>query len=169
VALHVALARPQAVRRLVLISATAGIDDGEARRARRRRDDELADELARSPDVGPFLARWLAAPMFDGLPADAAGLAERRRNTPSGLASSLRHAGTGTQDPLWDRLGELTLPVLLVAGSTDIRFVAAAVRMRARLPHAVVSVIPGAGHAVHLHQPALTARTVVSWLGVTGD
>jgi len=59
--------------------------------------------------------------MFGDVPAEANGIDERKRNTAAGLASSLRLAGTGTQTPLWDRLGELRMPVLVVTGdiSTD--------------------------------------------------
>ena len=32
-------------------------------------------------------------------------------NTVAGLASSLRLAGTGAQEPLWDRVGALTMPM----------------------------------------------------------
>lgn len=159
VALHAALDHPEALRRLVLIGGTAGIEDPGARTARRRRDDEMADGLEQEGDVEGFLRRWLAAPMFAGL-ADA-GLDERLRNTARGMASSLRLAGTGTQVPLWDRLGGMRTPTLLVAGADDLRFAAAAERMARIMPNATFSLIPGAGHAAHLAQPALTARTVV--------
>jgi 2-succinyl-6-hydroxy-2,4-cyclohexadiene-1-carboxylate synthase len=161
-ALHAALAYPGAVRRLVLIGATAGIEDPQARDARRRRDEALAEEIQREADVLPFLERWLSGPMFAGLRDP--GLEERRRNTPAGLASSLRLAGTGTQEPLWGRLGHLECPTLLLAGADDVRFAIAARRMAGLAPHAVVSLVPGAGHAAHLAQPVLTARIVQSFL-----
>ncbi len=166
-ALHAALGDPGAVRRLVLIGGTAGIDDEARRQERRARDDALADRLEQSGDVAAFLERWLAAPMFAGLDPSAAGVEERARNTPAGLASSLRLAGTGTQRPRWDELGRLEMPTLLVVGADDPRFVAAAQRMARALPHAVVALVPGARHAAHLHQPALTARIVGHWLDTT--
>ena len=61
-----------------------------------------ASELERD-GLDPFLQRWLAQPLFADLPADAADLDDRRRNTVDGLASSLRLAGTGSQAPRWDR------------------------------------------------------------------
>jgi 2-succinyl-6-hydroxy-2,4-cyclohexadiene-1-carboxylate synthase len=166
-ALHAALDDPRAVRRLILIGGTAGIDDEGRRHERRARDDALAAELEASGDLAAFLRRWLAAPMFAGLDPAAAGVEERARNTPAGLASSLRLAGTGTQRPRWDELDRLEMPTLLVAGADDPRFVAAAVRMAERLPHGVVALVPGARHAAHLHQPALTARIVGHWLDTT--
>ena len=94
-----------------------------------------------------------------GRPADVRhacptpGLDDRRRNTAGGLASSLRLAGTGTQEPLWDRLPALTMPVLLVAGALDAKFVAAAERMAGLIPHVTLAVVDGAGHTVHLERP----------------
>ena len=74
--------------------------------------------------VAAFVDRWVAHPMFGDVPAEANALAERRTNTAAGLASSLRLAGTGTQTPLWDRLGELAMPVLVVTGGNDGKFTA---------------------------------------------
>ena len=102
-ALHLAVAQPDLVERLVLVSSTAGIDD-EATRDRRRADDERrADELERD-GVDAFLERWLAQPLFANLPADKAQLADRLENTAAGFASSLRLAGTGAQQSLWPQL-----------------------------------------------------------------
>ena len=165
VALHAALQHPELVRRLVLISGTAGIEDPDARTARRVRDEALADGLERSGDVEAFLRRWLANPMWATLRGDAAGLAERRRNSAAGLASSLRLAGTGTQSPLWDRLPGLRPPVLVLAGADDPRFAAAGLRLARAARSAALSLVPGAGHAAHLAQPVLSALIVERFLG----
>lgn len=162
VALHAALSHPDRVRRLVLIGGTAGIEDPEARARRRRRDDETAEALERSGDLEGFLRRWLAGPMFVGLRAPE--VTERLRNSPAGLASSLRLAGAGTQVPLWDRLPGLGVPTLVVAGAADLRFVSLGDRMARALPSAVLSLVPGAGHAAHLEQPVLAARMVDGFL-----
>jgi pimeloyl-ACP methyl ester carboxylesterase len=60
-------------------------------------------------------------------------------------------------EPLWDRLPELAVPVTLVVGERDEKFRAIAERMRKRLPDAQVTVVPGAGHAVHLEDPEAVA------------
>lgn len=164
VALHAALAHPGRVRRLVLIGATAGIEDPASRAARRRRDEATADELERSGDVAAFVDRWLTGPMWASLPAAAAGRDERLANTATGLASSLRLAGTGTQEPLWDRLAGLTPPVLVLAGAADLRFAVAGRRLAAAARSGVLALVPGAGHAAHLEQPALVALVVERFL-----
>lgn len=163
-ALHAALAAPDRIARLVLISATGGIDDEGARDERRRRDDATASQLEGEANVDRFVTSWLAAPMFATLRRTEAGTAERRRNTPAGLASSLRLAGAGTQLPLWARLGELTMPVLVLSGATDPRYQALSERMVRSIPHAAFAVVPGAGHALHLEQPSVAASIVVGWL-----
>jgi 2-succinyl-6-hydroxy-2,4-cyclohexadiene-1-carboxylate synthase len=163
-ALHAALVASDVVERLVLVSTTAGIDDDRARAARRAADDALADHLI---DVGveQFVDQWLAQPLFATLPAARAHRAGRLTNTAEGLASSLRLAGTGTQDPLWDRLGALTMPVLVVAGELDAAYRAHGERLVAAIgDRAELAVVPGAGHTVHLEQPEAFLAVLRDWL-----
>jgi 2-succinyl-6-hydroxy-2,4-cyclohexadiene-1-carboxylate synthase len=160
-ALHVAVAHPHLVERLVLLSATAGIDDDDGERAARQAsDDALATTIERD-GVEAFLSRWLAQPMFAALADDQAARHDRLRNTAAGLASSLRLAGTGAQEPLWPHLGELTMPVDVVAGGRDAKFVALGQRLAATIgANATFTTIDGAGHAAHLEQPAAFAALV---------
>ena len=97
--------------------------------------------------------------MFSGLDEAAACRTERLTNRVEGLAASLRNCGTGTQQPLWDRLDEITAPVLLLVGVDDAKFTALAHRMADRLRHAEVVSLPGT-HAVHLEQPMEAAEVV---------
>ena len=165
IALHLALARPELVRRLVLIGATAGIDGDDERRRRRQADEALAQSLQSQP-LEAFLERWLAGPLFAGLPPSGSCLPQRLSNRPDGLAASLRRCGTGNQEPLWDRLGALTMPVLVVAGQRDERFRALGERLVSCIgDNAHLAEVPGAGHAAHLERPLDTARVVLDFLG----
>lgn len=153
VCLNLAVERPELVERLVLIGATAGVVDPAERAARVAADEELAVSIERD-GLDAFLERWLANPLFAGLTPEAAGLAERRRSSPAGLASSLRLAGTGTMEPLWDRLAAIRVPVLVLAGEQDTKFRALGERLvRAIGPNAAFRLVPGCGHAAHLEQP----------------
>ena len=165
VALHVALDNPEAVTGLVLVSATAGIEDRAERAARAAADEALAADLERV-GVAAFLDRWLALPLFAGLPVAEHDRAERETNTAAGLASSLRLAGTGTMRPRWDDLPRLAgVPVLVVAGADDVRFAAFAARLAAGIgPSAELQVVPGAGHTVHREQPDSFAAVLEGWL-----
>src|SRR5207244_5173075 len=65
--LRLALDRPEVVQRLVLVSASPGIQDDGERAARRDADERLARQIERDgADV--FLERWIAQPLFATLP-----------------------------------------------------------------------------------------------------
>lgn len=167
--LHAALTAPESVSGLVLVSGTAGIDDADERAERRADDDELADSIERDPSEGggveAFLDEWLARPMFANLPDSARHIEARQMNTTSGLAASLRTAGTGTQDSLWSRLAGLEMPVLVVTGELDAKFTDLGQRMVAAIgANAALVTIPAAGHTVHLEAPDAFVAAVRRWL-----
>ncbi|HYA69248.1 MAG TPA: alpha/beta fold hydrolase, partial [Acidimicrobiales bacterium] len=162
--LHVVTGTDLDLRHAVLIGATGGIEDSDARARRRRADEATADALETADDVARFLDDWLRGPLFGLLSLEAADRSERLRNSAAGLASSLRLCGTGTQVPLWDRLSTLRCPVLAMAGTDDTRFAAHALRIARQAPQAVASLVPGGGHAVHLSQPEQAWRIVQHWL-----
>jgi 2-succinyl-6-hydroxy-2,4-cyclohexadiene-1-carboxylate synthase len=169
VALHAGLAGDLKLSHVVFIGVTAGIEDESERDRRRRSDDALADDLEASGDVEDFIDAWLRGPLFERLQSGgAAQRSERLRNSAAGLASSLRLCGTGTQEPLWGRLGAFPCPVLALAGSDDNRFAGHALRLARLVPHGAASLVPGGGHAVHLAQPEPTGRIVRHWLDAVG-
>ncbi len=160
VALHVALAAPERVRRLVLVSGTAGIEDGAERALRSASDHRLAEELERIP-YEDFIERWRSQPLFAEDPAAVRELAgeDQRRNSPAALAAALRGIGTGEMSPLWERLGELRMPVSLLVGERDAKFTALGRRMAGLIPAAELIVLAG-GHNLALENPAAVARAL---------
>jgi 2-succinyl-6-hydroxy-2,4-cyclohexadiene-1-carboxylate synthase len=161
--LQLALDRPEVVHRLVLVSASPGIADPDERAARRAADERLAQEIVRD-GVDAFLERWLAQPLFASLPRERSGIDERRAdNTVGWLTYQLRVLGQGVQPSNWDRLGELRMPVLLIVGELDTKYVDIARRMADRIADVRVEVIPSAGHACHLEQPELVAHLLATW------
>jgi 2-succinyl-6-hydroxy-2,4-cyclohexadiene-1-carboxylate synthase len=163
-ALRIALDRPELVDALALLGATAGIEDADDRAARVEIDERLAGGLERK-GVESFIDGWLAQALFSRLSRAAAGVEERRRGTVEGLASALRLLGTGMQEPVWDRLGELSMPVLLMAGEHDTKFSALGFRLAAAIgDNAGISFVPGAGHAAHLERPDSVAMILSRFL-----
>ncbi len=157
VGLHVALAAPERVSRLVLVSSTAGIADVTERSARRAADDALAEDLEQRPFI-EFMDRWQAQPVFAADPPEvhAEMRAEQQCNDPLALASVLRGIGTGAMTPLWDRLGELTMPVTVLVGERDEKFHALGRRMVELLPHGQFAIVSG-GHRLPLENPRAVA------------
>jgi len=163
IALHVALAAPERVSRLVLVSTSAGIEDAAERAERRRSDHRLADELESGGWAGfdSFIERWRAQPLFAGEPPEAGRLAreDQRCNRPDALAAALRGIGAGQMEPLWDRLADLQMPVTVLVGARDEKFQTLGKRMAELLPDARFVLAPG-GHGLPLENPGAVAVAI---------
>jgi 2-succinyl-6-hydroxy-2,4-cyclohexadiene-1-carboxylate synthase len=162
VAVQAALEHPDRIERLVVIGTTPGIADDLERAARREADEALAAELEAGLDIEAFARRWARQPILKGQPPDVAAAAheDRLRNDPSGLAAALRGLGQGAWAPMWDRLGELSMPVTAIAGERDAAYAKIGERMATRIPGGKALIVPATGHAVHLEAPAIVAAAL---------
>ena len=168
IALSFAAAFPERLAALVLVGASPGLADEEARAARRAADSALADRIE-AEGVLAFAERWAKHPII----ASQARITQpylremrRRRlgNRPWGLANSLRGVGTGAMPSVWGALPDLRVPTLLLTGEEDLKFRGIAREMRALMPEARHEVIPGAGHCAHLERPEATAAAIQTFL-----
>lgn len=154
-ALSIALERPDVVQTLVIISANPGIEDAGERAARRRSDEGMAT-LVEARGTEAFLDQWLAQPIFGGL--DRTEAQRHRLSSPSDIARQLRVLGQAAHPPMWDRLGDLSMPVTVIAGERDEKYAAIARRLATAVgPNAALHIIPGAGHALLQEAPAAVA------------
>ncbi|HEV2785448.1 MAG TPA: alpha/beta fold hydrolase, partial [Solirubrobacteraceae bacterium] len=68
---------------------------------------------------------------------------------------------TGVMAPLWERLGQLRdLPVAVLAGERDPKYVGIGERLARTLPRGTLRVVPGAGHALPLEAPNAVAAAI---------
>lgn len=165
IALHAAVHHPRAFRALVLVGATPGIEDAALRRSRRAADEELARWMECSP-IDAIVDFWESQPLFATQDAELrrAQRAGRLAFAPDRLAAMLRATGQGTLPPLWDRLPEIAVPVLAVAGAEDAKYAAVAEEMATALPRGRAALIPGAGHAPQLERPEEFAGLLTDFL-----
>ena len=165
VGLHFAVHARHRLRRLILESASPGIEDAAERARRARSDDELADRILANGLLA-FVDEWEAQALLRPAPHVSQGVRDRQhalrlQNSTLGLANSLRGMGTGQQQPLWSALPDLDLPVDLIVGENDTRYCAVGERMRSLLPHPQLTVVEAAGHTVHVDQPPAFVKAVL--------
>jgi 2-succinyl-6-hydroxy-2,4-cyclohexadiene-1-carboxylate synthase len=116
-----------------------------------------------------FVNDWTLQPLFAtqrALPPTVmqAERERRLRNRPDALAAALRAFSVGSQPSFWDRLSSVGSPTLLLTGEEDSKFTETARRMSEKIPTCVHTIIPGAGHAVHLERPDVWLEAVKSAL-----
>jgi 2-succinyl-6-hydroxy-2,4-cyclohexadiene-1-carboxylate synthase len=168
VALDLACRHPEVLSCLILEGASPGIEGVDERKERRAHDEALADEIERR-GLEWFVDYWQEIPLFatqKDLPRAVKEVIRRDRlsNSARGLSMSLRAAGTGAMVPLWDSLGDLRIPVLLVVGKKDRSYAETGEAMRRRIPGCVLAEVEGAGHCPHLENPEGFADLVERFL-----
>jgi 2-succinyl-6-hydroxy-2,4-cyclohexadiene-1-carboxylate synthase len=169
-ALALALEHPELVHRVIALGASPGIDNDVERIARRAEDERLARKLETS-DFAEWLEDWYGQPLFDGLRASpdfAALLARRTRARPADLAQALRVLSTGRQPPLRHRLADCPVPLLLMAGAEDTKYLASNQDLARLSPFIDAVAVPRAGHAPHLEQPDEFCRALRAFLSAAG-
>ena len=167
-ALYMAVNHPDKVDRLILESSSPGLADPTARQARIESDNALADWILEN-GMKAFVNRWESVPLFASqkrLPEERQmGLrVQRLGNRPIGLANSLRGMGTGQQPSLWHDLDQLDIPILLLAGDLDQKFVTIGKQMLTTLPNATMKIVANTGHTIHFEKPNLYRQLITNWL-----
>jgi pimeloyl-ACP methyl ester carboxylesterase len=143
------LAHPERVRALMLFDTGPGFKSDKSREAwnenARRRGDDLD-------------ARGLAA--LGG--SDEVRLSQHRNA--SGLAGAARGMLTQRDASAILSLETIRVPALVLVGANDTNFLAATDYMAAKIRGSTKVVIPDAGHAANLHQPARFNQAVEAFL-----
>lgn len=167
-ALSLAMLAPHRLRSLTLESSSPGIADAAERAARRQHDEQLATRIERD-GITSFVDYWESIPLFATMRSLSEEIrqtirAQRLANRSSGLAGCLRGMGTGTQPSWWDRLDQLSMPVHLIAGELDTKFTVIAEQMHKQIPDCKLTIVPEAGHTVHVEQAEIFDTIVMSYL-----
>jgi pimeloyl-ACP methyl ester carboxylesterase len=140
---------PNRVRALMLFDTGPGFKKDEAR----AKWNETANKRA-----ADFDARGLAALNS----SDEVKLVRHR--DASGLAGAARGMLAQKNDRVIQSLDKIAVPTLVLVGANDTNFLAATDYMAAKIKGATKAVIPDAGHAANLHQPARFNQAVEAFL-----
>ncbi|ATP41533.1 2-succinyl-6-hydroxy-2,4-cyclohexadiene-1-carboxylate synthase [Solibacillus sp. R5-41] len=155
---------PKRVTQLILESASPGLEGQAERLARKNADDALADKIAQN-GLQSFIEKWENIPLFasqKNLPQiiQAEIRNERMMQREIGLANSLRGMGTGVMPALWNQLQQITMPVTLITGELDKKFITLNEQMQQHLPKVNHIIVPAVGHAIHVENPTKFATIV---------
>ncbi len=168
-ALYMACQFPERFMGVVLESASPGLKMAEERRLRLEKDGAIAHQLRTQP-FSQFLSQWYNNPLFASLQhhpkAYAAMLGRRQHNRPLALAKVLQGCSTGKMRSLWEALPTISIPLLLLAGELDCKFVTINQDMLAQTKHKSQVALHQAkhcGHNIHLEAPDEYVQSVVKF------
>lgn len=140
-------------RALMLFDTGPGFKSNDARDAWNRRAYDRAKELE---------SRGLAALGS----SDEVRISQHRNAL--GLAGAARGMLAQQDAGVINSLPDIALPTLVLVGANDSNFLAATDYMASRIPGAKKVVIPDAGHAANLHQPAAFNEAMRGFLSGLG-
>ncbi len=167
-ALSFACNYPEMLKSLILVSSSPGLRTVEERNNRIEQDERLADRIEHD-GIKAFVDYWENIPLFASVKKLPAAVQETIRQErllqkEIGLSNSLRGMGTGKQPSQWECLPKLNIPVFLLCGSEDTKFVKIAEEMQNTFPNAKRSIIEESGHMIHVEKQEVFGQIIMDWL-----
>ena len=169
-ALYLTLNYPTRFSKVILESASPGLATETARLNRIKQDTQIARKLARintQQDFTTFLINWYSQPIFGPIknhPHFPFMLEKRLQNHPINLSKSLQFMGTGSQPSLWHQLTENQVPLLLLAGEYDQKFIDVNVEIARICTTARIEIINHAGHNTHLENTQQFIQKIIKFI-----
>lgn len=154
-ALYLTLHFPERFHKVLLESASPGLPTELERLKRIKIDTQIGRQLTRSiekNDLLNFLSNWYNQPIFGDIknhPEYDRMIENRLQNNPHELDKSLRFMGTGCQPSLWKKLQENKIPLLLLVGEYDEKFISINIEMAKICESVQLKIISNAGHNIH--------------------
>lgn len=165
-ALYLTLNFPQYFDKVILESATPGLLTNKERLERVKRDEQIARKLERSiekDDFKKFLDNWYSQPIFGNIKNHSQFeqmIENRLQNNPVELSKSLRFMGTGVQPSLWHKLQENTIPILLLVGENDQKFIHINTKIAQINQLCNLNIIENTAHNIHLENTSVFVENI---------
>lgn len=165
VSLHFALSHPERVHALVLLDSGPGFKKPEAA-ARWQAQVQRTGEILRAKGMAALTTGKAASTSIGRrpeLPAARAAAVAIEAQDPGAVAEfGVRVAGPAP--PVIDRLGEISVPALVLVGADDAAYLRAGEVMAARLPAATHVVVAGAGHIANIEAEEAFNQALLAFL-----
>lgn len=168
VALTYAVNHQNNIDAIILESTTAGLQSESERKSRILQDEELSKRIEQN-GIDDFVGYWTNLELFKSqkkLPIEVQQQIkiEKLKNNPTGLKNSLHGFGTGKMLSVWERLGLLQIPTLLITGEEDKKFNSINSEMVKLIPGAKHVIVENSGHNVHLEKPEVFVNLIKEFL-----
>ncbi len=170
-ALYLAIHFPQYFIKVVLESASPGLENKIERENRIEQDLKVANKL-KSQKLSLFLQQWYSNPLFCSFvkhPDYLKAIARRLNNDPNKLAKSLAYMGLGVQPSLWNCLKHIQLPILLIVGEFDSKFITINQRINLLYSQFQIEIVENTDHNVHFERSSKFARLLSDFLKLKAD
>lgn len=156
------------VQSLILESASPGLAADTDREERMNLDHKLANQIT-TGGIDAFVDHWENIPLFQSQKNLSMSIrqnirVERLSQQEEGLAMSLTSMGSGVQPSWWDKLETLSLPVLLIVGEWDSKFINLNKDMHYLLPRSDLVTAQKSGHAIHVEQSSFFGKIVSEFI-----
>ena len=166
-ALYFALRYPNRVRTLVLESTSAGIGPKKDRKERQAVDSARAEQILEY-GMQQYVEHWYKMPLFHTLAKEHELyknlIQARGKNDPAWMAKAIRDLSPGYQPQVWDQLQFLKMPVLLIAGEMDEKYIGIMHQLGKAIEDSKEIIISRSGHNCHLERPERFSQYLVEFL-----
>jgi len=165
VGMRLAIRYPELLRSLILMDTSAD-PEPEQNRGPYRRLAFIGRWLGFRPVIKPLMNIMFGKTFLTDPAAES--VRRRWRNHLMGLdkvGTSRAAHGVIDREGVYDQLGRIETPTLILVGDEDVATVPAkAERMHAAIAGSRLVVIPGAGHSASIEQPALVTKAIEDFL-----
>jgi len=165
VGMRLAIHRPELLKSLILMDTSAD-PEPEQNKGPYRRLAFLGRWFGFRPVINPLMKIMFGRTFLTDPAMDA--VRSRWKNhlmTLNRVGTSRAAHGVIDRDGVYDQLGRIDIPTLILVGDEDVATVPAkAERMHQAIRGSKLVLIPGAGHSASIEQPALVTRAVEQFL-----
>jgi len=172
IALYLTINFPERFMKVVLESSSPGLSTDFQRIMRIKSDAGIIRKLTRIStrnEFGVFLNNWYSQPIFGQIknhPAYPKMIETRLANSPLKIAKSLQFMGTGYQPSLWHKLEYNQIPLLLLVGEYDQKFIDINTVIYNLIPGSKLVIINRSAHNTHLENPLMFVEYIMEFFRV---
>lgn len=165
IAMRLAIRRPDLIKSLLLLETTADPEPPESA-GNYRRLNFVARWFGLRPVAKPVM-QIMFGQKFLTDPVRVALREQWRQHLLANHRIGITRAVTGviTRQGVYDQLGQIAVPTLILVGDQDVATVPAkAERIHARIAASTLHIIPGAGHTATVEEPAAVNALLIDFL-----